>query len=343
MKTAFLIPGPIEERSGGYLYDRYLIDRLGKNCRDVDIYSLDGGGKDALIKVLVDGDYDLIIEDELAHEYLTPVNRSLLKEVDPILISVVHNLTTSLIPERRERIETKKKESAYFDTIRGFVANSEATADSVRSLTGRDMEHVVAYPGKDHMEYSLKREGPSDSAIRILHVGNLRPYKGLENLIKALEKIESSSWELDIAGRYDLDPFFKRTVDEIINRYELNTHIHVLGDLGYRQLKNEYENSDIFCMVSFHEGWGISIVEAMGFSLPVITTGNGGPSEIITDGKEGFLVDPFDVEMISDRIQRLMNDIELMTEMGSLARERFLELPDWDESMEKAVSFLSGF
>ncbi len=82
-----------------------------------------------------------------------------------------------------------------------------------------------------------------------------------------------------------------------------------------------YAAADVFVFPSWHDAFGFVALEAMACGLPVITSRLAGASEIITDGREGFIVDtPLAIDALADRLNRFF-DPDVRSRMGSAARE----------------------
>ena len=80
--------------------------------------------------------------------------------------------------------------------------------------------------------------------------------------------------------------------------------------------------SDVFLLPSYREGLPMALLEAMAFGLPVITTNVGGIPDVVTDGREGALIEPGDVPALQTAMRRLMEDESLRIELGERARQR---------------------
>ena len=88
-------------------------------------------------------------------------------------------------------------------------------------------------------------------------------------------------------------------------------------------VESEYINSSILVQPSRTEGFGLVLVEAMACGLPVISFDcENGPRSIISDGEDGFLISPFDVEFFADRLVQLMNDYKLRKTMGEKGQRK---------------------
>ncbi len=87
---------------------------------------------------------------------------------------------------------------------------------------------------------------------------------------------------------------------------------------------SELQKADIFVFPTFNEAFPLVLLEASQFSLPVISTFEGGIPDIVVDGKTGFLVKSQNPEMLAEKISILLNNSNLRIEMGRNAYERFI-------------------
>jgi len=87
--------------------------------------------------------------------------------------------------------------------------------------------------------------------------------------------------------------------------------------------RNHYHDAQVVAYPSLHEAFGLVVVEAMASGRPVITSNFGGPAEIVSNNREGLLVNPYNEAEIAAAIVRLLSDIGLCREMGRRARSKF--------------------
>jgi glycosyltransferase involved in cell wall biosynthesis len=104
----------------------------------------------------------------------------------------------------------------------------------------------------------------------------------------------------------------------------IGRHVELLGHVAWQQLGELYRRASIFIMPSYYETFGISIVEAMAFGLPVVATNVGGIPEVIEDGVTGLLVPPGDSQALAETTLRLLRDPGLRECMGRAGRERVM-------------------
>ncbi|MDQ3007117.1 MAG: glycosyltransferase, partial [Chloroflexota bacterium] len=91
---------------------------------------------------------------------------------------------------------------------------------------------------------------------------------------------------------------------------------------------------------SSYEGFGIVYLEGMCFGLPAVGTTAGAAGEIITDGVDGFLIGPEDVDLLAGRLKVINERREVLIQMSLAARGRYLRQPRWEQSAGEIREFL---
>lgn len=155
------------------------------------------------------------------------------------------------------------------------------------------------------------------AAQRVLFVGRDWRRKGGPDLIEAWRRLRPDfpDARLIIAGT---SPIVR------------DAGVEVLGRVPQARMSSLYASSSIFCMPTHLEPFGVVFVEAMAHALPVVATRVGALPQMVTDDRNGFLVDPGDVDALTDRLRRLLSDAESCRRLGQgskkVARERYT----WD-------------
>ena len=155
------------------------------------------------------------------------------------------------------------------------------------------------------------------SQNRIISIGRYAYEKGNDLLLQAWAIIQTkcSDWTLDVYGNGDRTPYQNQVLKLNIDP----DHCHLFGPTS--DVKHEYLNSSIFVLPSRFEGFGLVLIEAMACGVPVVSFDcENGPRSIITDGVDGFLISPFDVEAFAEKVIMLMKNEDLRKEMGEKAR-----------------------
>jgi|GEM_PF-991801 len=346
MKIGLTVYDDLEKSSGGYLYDRKLVDHLRNSGDRVEIIeisqkdprlqNIEHNFSEELKKSIEDKELDILIEDELCFLSLFRLNKKLNPNIE--IISVIHHL--SHLAERESQKEEMYKyfEQKYLETVDGFIFNSEASRKAIKNLVG-DGSGVVANPGKDHFKQpeSIKKDFSSNE-LNAVFIGNFCPHKCVDVIIRAIDGIEDVQLTL-IGDRYWNQRYGKK-IDEMVSSLKIEDKVDIMGRIKREKLLEELRKADVLLLPSLYEGFGISIIEALGYGTPVIATNRGGPPEIIDDGVQGFLVTPCDEEALKNQLKKLRDQPSTLQEMSDRAIERFRKLPTWDKSMEEARKFL---
>ena len=152
----------------------------------------------------------------------------------------------------------------------------------------------------------------------VIAVGRYTWQKGFDKLIETWGIIAKKypDWQLHIYGSGDY-----KFYQFIVNNKGLNKN--VFCHPATSNIQQRYQESSIFVLSSRYEGFGLVITEAMSCGLPCVSFACPcGPKDIITDGVNGYLVEPGNVEALAERICYLIEHEELRKEMGKAARKR---------------------
>ncbi len=354
MKVGLVIYGDLETLTGGYLYDRMLVEFLRSRGDVVDIFSLPWRNygrhlldnlSRSLIRSVSESHLDVLLEDELNHPSLFALNRRMRASVNCPIVSIVHHLRCSELRAAWQNRLYRLVERDYLARVDGFVFNSVTTRTSVESLVGNSNRSVVAFPGRDGVRPDMTRAAVERRAfeagpLRILFVGSLIPRKELHTLLAALARLPKDSWRLDVVGSPEIDPTYAARVLAEIERLGIHEQVQLLGSLSGKELANCYVRNHLLCVPSSYEGFGIVYLEAMGFGLPALACTAGAAHEIITHDRDGFLVTPGDARAIAAHVGSLISDRGKLVRMGLAALNRYAAHPTWNESAATIRSFL---
>ena len=169
---------------------------------------------------------------------------------------------------------------------------------------------------------SFSSEKKADvSEKKLLFVSRLEMrQKGLDFLIRIADILfcqrGHTDWKLEIVGAGS----GMQEVRKMIAEYGLENYVDLLGEK--KNVIDYYTKASVFLCTSRWEGFGMVVTEAMECGLPVVSFKTDGPSEIIRNGKNGYLVDNFNLEQFADAVERLMKDEKLRKEMSENASVR---------------------
>ena len=209
--------------------------------------------------------------------------------------------------------------NGFFQRIRAFLLRKGLQKCScVIALTESDAtewrkihSHVEVIPNIVHLN---KGEMSPLSAKHVIFVGRFDYQKQPMEAIKIWQKVypKHSDWHLDIYGEGEQ----KTELEMVVKKLNMNIHVNEPES----DIFDCYRNSSMLISTSLFEPFGLVIPEAMSCGLPVISYDSPyGPSSIITNETDGFLVKANDVDSFADCINLLIEDKTLRTKMGQAA------------------------
>ena len=345
MRVGLALYGSLDERSGGFRYDRQLVEGLRRAGDAVEVVELPWrtyprGLLDNASPALRDRlrvDVDVMLQDELAHPSLVLANRDLPYPI----VSVVHHLRAS--EPRRLSPLYRAVERRYLATVDGVVCNSAATRDAVTALGVDPDATVVAPPAGDRFDPAIDDaaigERADERPLRVAFVGNIAPRKGLDTLVEGVARAEAAV-ELTVVGRA-VDEGHVADVRRLVRERGLGDRVRFAGRLSDADLGDTLRESHVLAVPSRYEGFGIVYLEGMSFGLPAVASRAGGAAETVADGETGVLVDPDDPDAVARALEGFAADPDRLAEMGRAARRRYERHPSWDESTARVRRLLA--
>ncbi|MFQ6322772.1 glycosyltransferase [Lactococcus garvieae] len=144
-------------------------------------------------------------------------------------------------------------------------------------------------------------------------------HKGLDYLLEIAQQMDND-WEIQIAGKGLF--FEEKRFARDIKKLHLEDKIKWQGALTGQNLNQHYLNSSIYIMTSRFEGFGLVLIEAMSFGLPVLSMSNSGSEEVLEQGKYGILAKQGDVSDFLKKLKQLQESEDLRLKFSKLSKER---------------------
>lgn len=173
--------------------------------------------------------------------------------------------------------------------------------------------------------------------VNILCVGRLIERKGQDNLLRAFAELTRRVRQpvrLTLVGKGDSEDSLRRLVDSL----QIADAVTFAGFVARKDMPAVYQSADIFVLPSFSEGMSIGLLEAMASALPVVVTANGGIDQLVTNGKNGFIVAWGDVPALTEALAKLVTTKELWLKMGYENR-RTAEQFSWPKYAERYLEY----
>ena len=361
MKLGFVIYGSLDMLSGGYLYDRKLVEYLRTQGDTVDVISLpwrnfaahltdnlwfriwSPGACSRKFRQQAVGlqKFDIIIQDELNHPSLILANAG--KHPCPV-VSLVHHLRCSELRPKWQNDLYRLVEKKYLQSVDGFIFNSQTTKSAIDDLMVSAKPSIVAYPPTDRFGDVISedkiKERVNSRELRILFLGNVIERKGLHTLLEAFFILHPSVFSLDIVGSLITDTAYAQALQKQVVVNGLSSFVRFHGALDNDPLKGMLKQAHVLVVPSSYEGFGIVYLEGMAFGLPAIGTTAGAASEIIADSETGYLIAPDDAKTLAARLALLANDRDLLARMSVNALRRYEAQPKWEQTAGQIREFL---
>ncbi len=331
-----VVPGPLEQRTGGSIYDRRMADGLRRRGWTVLVHEL--GGRSPLGETLAGlPDGTCVVVDGLASRR----SPELLREAGGRLrvLVLVHLLAAddpALRPSRRAEVAGLEQQG--LEASAGVIATSPATARRIVEL-GMDPARIRTVPPGADRAPQATGPSPGDPA-QLLCVAAVTPGKGQDVLVRALRRLVDDSWSCICAGSLDRDAAYARTVLALVRDAGLTDRVVFTGEVDGDTLDALYLASSVFVLPSYHESYGMVLLEAMARGLPIVATRAGAIPETVP-ADAGILVPAGDDAALAEALRSLVGDGPGELE-GAPARRRALglagrrhaaRLPDWDDAV----------
>jgi glycosyltransferase involved in cell wall biosynthesis len=221
-----------------------------------------------------------------------------------------------------DRSQPDKSLGRFHDSLRrrlypgakGVILQSETAREIFQKNIGHKNIAVIGNPIRRILKESsdIKREKS------ILMVGRLIQSKHQDRLIEIFSRLSQRDWKLLLVGYDHLKQKHTERLETLIKELGLEDRVLLLGKQA--GIEDFYLRSSIFAFTSSSEGFPNVIGEAMSAGLPVVSYDCvAGPSEMIRDGHNGFLVPLFDDDLFGERLDLLMRDEEKRREFGRQA------------------------
>ncbi len=351
MKIGFLIYGSLDTLSGGYLYDRKLVEYLRAQGDTVEVISLPWRNYAAHLAdnlaFRLPPKLDILIQDELNHPSLIAANR---KPHPYPIVSLVHHLRCSELRPKWQNDFYRVIEKKYLQSVDGLIFNSKTTQGVVNGIMEHGKPSVIGYPPTDRFGEAISEDEivarSKVRELRLLFLGNVIERKGLHTLLDSLFILHPSSREafilLDIVGSLTTDPAYAKQMRDFVTVNGLSSVARFHGALNNEQLIEKLRRAHLLIMSSSYEGFGIVYLEGMCFGLPAIGTTAGAAGEIIEHGKTGYLIQPNDSASLAAHISELASNRDLLTQLSFNARRRYTQQPAWNETAGQIRTFLQS-
>ncbi len=336
-RAVFAIPGDLDARTGGYLYDQRLAEGLRAAGWRLEILNLGASfphpsaadmaeALDALAAVASEA---VLLVDGLAFGAL---ETSGLARVKAPICALVHHplaLESGMPPARAATL--RALETANLRLARQVLVTSPHTAETLAQAFRVPAERItVALPGSDRPE----RPSRPPATPHILTVGSLTRRKGHDVLLAALAQLQDLEWTAEIVGGPQ-DPAVAAALPEQAAALGLAERVRFVGEVDRASLNACYARASLFALATRYEGYGMVFAEATAHGLPIVSCAAGAVPET-APAESSLLVAPDDAAAFAAALRSILTNPALAARLREGATKAAERLPTWEEAVRLA-------
>lgn len=339
---ALAIPGDIATLTGGYIYERRLLEGLRQIGHDVLHLELPASFPDpdprdmeraVAVLAALPADRPLILDGLV----FGAVDTQGLARVRAPVVAMIHHplaLETGLSPARRDHLFRTEYDNLRL--ARHVLVPSPHTRRILIDRYGMAPDGItIVRPGVDRPRLDPAPVSPP----LILSVGILHPRKGHDILVKALSRLSDLDWQAVIAGN-PWDTGHAEALRRQVAASPVAARITLAGLVTDDELQALYARASVFALATRYEGHGIVFDEALVRGLPIVSCDVGAVPETVPQGA-GLLVPPDDPARFADALRSLVDDPARRRAMADAALAAGRMLPDWPQTARLASRALS--
>ena len=212
-----------------------------------------------------------------------------------------------------ERPGLSRRILTMFEGAARIVVLGRVWRDFVAGRAPHAADRIVIVPNASARP-ALAHVGGGDK-VHILFLGRLGDRKGVPQLGEALRRmVGMPHWRATIAGDGEVETARRKAAE-----YGLADRVDIPGWVDAKRVAELISTADILVLPSFSENLPLSVVEGMASGLAIIATPVGAVEDIIADGETGLLVQPGDVDGLTEALTRLVDDPALRQRLGTAA------------------------
>jgi glycosyltransferase involved in cell wall biosynthesis len=169
--------------------------------------------------------------------------------------------------------------------------------------------------------------------LRLLHVGHCGFYKNIEGILRAIPAITRKLGRPVVLVKVGTP--FTAEQRELVAQLRIGAQVEHLGAVAAEALPGVYQDAQLLLMPSWHEGFGLPVLEAMACGIPVVASDRGSLPEVVGDA--GLLVDPQDMDGLAEAAVRVLSDRGLRARLRRRGLER-AALFSWERTARQTLA-----
>lgn len=341
-----MVPGDLLTATGGYEYDRRVLDGLQNLGWTSRVLTLDSSFPMPTVEALRDAHQQLaalpagslVVIDGLALGAMPDIVRAHKDRL--CMIGLVHHplaAETGLTPDLVDRLFESERRA--LEAMRRIVVTSQRTRRALAAYGVASGRIDVVEPGVDLPADTMRLDDAS-TPVRMLCVATVTPRKGHDLLVDALSSLTHMSWTLTCVGDTERSRTTARALRMQIEAAKLENRIVLTGEIDETALHRQFRSADLFVLATRFEGYGMVVAQALAHGLPIISTRTGAIEELVPSDA-GLLVEPGDGVALRDALSQVLSDPNLRRRFAAGARAARSTLTSWSVASQKLSEVLA--
>lgn len=331
--AVFVVPGSIDTRTGGSIYDRRMAEGLRRRGWDIPIVELAGDFPQPAAVAVADAaqalaalpDGTLVVMDGLVLSVLPDLIE---REAGRLrVVAVVHlplAADVSIDAEIRARLAVAERRALVASAL--IVVTGAATPGLLDPYALPRDRVVVVEPGTDP---APQARGSGSACVHLLCVATVNAGKGHDVLLEALAAVPNRAWHLTCAGSLTRDHATADRVRSLVGQLGFDDRVTLAGELDAEALVTCYDSADVFVLATRRETYGMAVAEALARGLPVVSTTTGAIPDLV-GADAGVVVPPGEVAPLAEALSRVIGDADFRARLAVGARAVRDRLPVWE-------------
>lgn len=262
----------------------------------------------------------IIYRVDLAHIHMASYGsfyrKSIIIKLCTILgIKVILHCHGACFEEFYKKSKNKKYIRNTLNLCKKVIVLSDSWKEFFKDLV--DENKIVVMYNSVVLPEKIERKN-TNKELTGLFLGRIGKRKGVYDIVKAVKDLKQDGISVKILMAGDGE---NEKVRKIIKEEKLDDNITILNWIDNKKKEKYLRDVDFYLLPSYNEGLPMSVLEAMSYSLPVVTTDVGGIPEIITNEKNGILIKPGNIEELKNAILKIINNYEFRNNLSNEAYE----------------------
>lgn len=343
-KTIFLLPKEKNPTTGGQQYDIHFTQVIKQIDSSVEVVTDDKLAWNSRISFLYNFIYlfklktfrnaDLIITNSRLYPRLF-FFLSILKFLNTkTKLICIHHHYNFLTHSGVKRSLNKYFEIKFLKMFSGIIIPSKY----VKTLTENLLDNPKIYLLEIGFDKKPRKYENKTSINKLLYVGTIEKRKGIHLLLEALKEVREE-YELNLIGGYKPDNDYYLSLLGLLKDNNLKGKVFFRGRVSNEELRNYYMQSSVFVFPSLHEGYGMVIIEAMSYGLPVIAFNNSAIPYLVKDNYNGLLAENQNFSEMQVLLNKILKDTQLLNNLKENALRTFNEVKSSEDLVKDIKIF----